>query len=216
MSTSDDFFTCPRHAGGLRLTPDACAALWARGRAADALDPVARCQGCRIGAGHASAPLSASETRPPRVCVGCGAHCGGTTGRRLVVARGLCVSCYNRERELATGRYRRGRPPQRDPLPCRTLVVAGIAVVHPAGSLAALTLWALREARHLGPVARQSPDAERLQLLLCALNGRQILCGDPVQSAFWPGSYQSGPARRGTALVARQSPDAERAGPARG
>jgi hypothetical protein len=177
MPTPADLFTCPRHPGDLRLTPDACAALWARGRAADALDPVARCQGCPIGAGHARAPLSAAEPRPPLVCVGCGAPCGGTTGRRLVVACGLCVSCYNRERECALGADRRGRPPKRTALVALTLTVNGTVLTHPAGERVTLALWALR----------QTPGATV---------SRSLPYGSPWQHSWLPGLGLRGPRPR--------------------
>ena len=99
----DGLFVCPRHPGGLRLTPGACAASWHRRQGqADRFHP---CHGCAIGAAHARAP--APEPAPARAC----AFCERPSGHRLIFGV-LCASCYNRTREVAVGADRRGRVPQ--------------------------------------------------------------------------------------------------------
>lgn len=167
MCSSDDVFVCPRHAGGLRLTPVACAAMWRRGRNADPLDAVASCKGCQIGAGHAgeaNAPLEPS----PGLCVRC-----GSTGRRMIHSRGVCVSCYNREREIARGADRRGKPPRKPAqVPILAVDISGRPVRRQAAGRVELTLWALRNSA------------------VGAVVSRYVLRGSPVQAALWPGCWR--------------------------
>lgn len=167
-SGNDEAFTCPRHAGGLRLTPAACAAMWRRGKAADPLDSIALCQGCAIGAGHAGEPMAApAPSVPPKVCVRCGAVCG-LAGPRLVPSRGVCVSCYNREREIARGADRRGKVPRKPAQVAALRVDADGAMVHrQAAGRVELTLWALRAGAQA--VSRHVPR------------------GSPLQMSLWPG-----------------------------
>ena len=69
---ADGRFVCPRHAGGLTITPAFCARLFARGEAAGrSRDPVdlvavAPCMGCPTGAHHAGhdAPAAAPAFVP--------------------------------------------------------------------------------------------------------------------------------------------------------
>ena len=100
-----ELFTCERHRGDLRLTVGACAANYRRAKAVEPWDTMAPCKGCPIGASHAGEPLT-PPAPPPRLCLRC-----GVTARRLIHNQ-LCMSCYNRERELLTGHYRRRSPPQ--------------------------------------------------------------------------------------------------------
>jgi hypothetical protein len=100
-----EMFTCPHHVGNLRLTPQACAQNWKRARKAEPWDALRVCRGCEIGAGHAG-ETPAPQAPSARECL----RCGGTD-KRLVRGQ-ICISCYNRERELLTGRYRRTVPPQ--------------------------------------------------------------------------------------------------------
>ena len=76
------------------------------------------CIGCSIGALHAGVPLTlpACPKPTPRVCVRCRrtASAYGTQSNgwvRLVQQRTLCVSCFNREREVAVGRNAKGTKP---------------------------------------------------------------------------------------------------------
>lgn len=104
-----DLFVCTRHRGELTLSPQSCAGLWKRAHkdavhdAGHALQP---CLGCAIGAQHAGMP---QPTLPAPACL-C-AWCGRTSIR---LARGLCISCYNRLKEYVVGRDRRGHLPRRE------------------------------------------------------------------------------------------------------
>lgn len=101
---SIELFTCPRHPGGLRLTESSCAAQWQRGRLAAPWDSVYRCHGCEIGAANAGCPPP--PPAPGRtLCCRC-----GRIGMRLIRGQ-ICVSCYNREREVRIGKDRRGNVP---------------------------------------------------------------------------------------------------------
>jgi len=99
-----ELFECPRHTGQLRLTTTSCAKNWQRAKKAEPWDSLRVCRGCEIGAMNAGeAPTP--EAPPDRACLRCGA-----TDQRLV-RKQICVSCFNREREVLTGRYRRASPP---------------------------------------------------------------------------------------------------------
>jgi hypothetical protein len=100
-----ELFECPRHAGHLRLTPNACAQNWQRAKKAEPWDTLRVCRGCEIGANHAG-EAPAPQAPSSRECLRC-----GDADKRLVRGQ-ICISCYNRERELLTGRYRRTVPPQ--------------------------------------------------------------------------------------------------------
>lgn len=91
-------FTCPRRDGNLRLTEHACAQSFLK-RQGDQHHP---CHRCEIGAGHAGASL-----QPERgtACAWC-----GNSGRLIFSC--ICVSCFNRCREIVTGKFRRGKPPK--------------------------------------------------------------------------------------------------------
>lgn len=118
-------FRCERHAGGLTLTPAGCARLYQRAKV-EARDPSCRlweCRGCAVGASHAGEPAPAPA--PSRACPRCGARAA-----RLIRARAgwpVCVSCYNREREVLRGRNARGGRPR--------LVLATVAVWASAGAV---------------------------------------------------------------------------------
>lgn len=106
MCSDLDLFECPRHPGGLRLTPAACATMWRRGkRCADMSDPLWPCSGCPIGAQHAGEAPDRGIGAIDSVC----SRCLRPAGKFV---RGVCVSCYNREREVRVGRDRRGHRPQ--------------------------------------------------------------------------------------------------------
>jgi hypothetical protein len=100
-----DLFACPRHPGGLRLLPTACAAMWRGGKAAEPWDRLFPCRGCAIGATHAGETPNLAPCDDGRKCCFC-----GRTDQRLV-CRTICVSCANRLFELLRGRYRRDAPP---------------------------------------------------------------------------------------------------------
>lgn len=103
-----ELFTCPEHPGGLRLTPSACASQFQRAKGANPWDSVYRCHGCEIGAANAGCPPP--PPAPGRtLCCRC-----GRTGLRLIRGQ-ICVSCYNREREVRIGKDRRGNAPKSAP-----------------------------------------------------------------------------------------------------
>ncbi len=104
-------FACPNHSGGLTLTPSACAGMWQRARQLrhESYNPVEACCGCRIGAGHAGfedAPEERKTGLIDHICTRC--HRPAT---RFVYGR-ICISCYNRGREVIKGRNARGTAPK--------------------------------------------------------------------------------------------------------
>ena len=100
-------FECPSPSyNGLRLTPAACGQNWQRARTAQPWDRCFPCRGCAIGALHAGEATPAPEPGDDgRACLWC-----GRKGQRLT-GKVLCISCYNRSRELRTGSFRREAPP---------------------------------------------------------------------------------------------------------
>lgn len=138
-----DTFVCPRYPGGLTLSTGACASMWREGQHAQPWDRRYRCRGCEIGAGHAGAAAVAPPAPPDRECLRCGA-----VAPRLLRQQ-LCVSCYNRERELLTGRYRRKQPPRGLTIRHLQVLVAGLGA--PVAVSAASSLEALRVAARRAP-----------------------------------------------------------------
>jgi hypothetical protein len=87
------------------LTVTTCASLW---RAA--ADPhrmrYSTCRACPLGGRHAGiANVASGALRGLLVCSRC-----YRTSRRLILSN-LCVSCYNRQREVVRGKNARGLPP---------------------------------------------------------------------------------------------------------
>lgn len=134
-----DLFTCPRHAGDLTITPATCAQMYRRGKRAEPWDACARCRGCEIGAKHAGEIIVAEPAM--RECLRC-----GRKARRLIGNR-LCLSCYNRERELITGHYRRKKPPAGLRLTTLSILLDGHpqAVQITAASPVEALRWAARQ-----------------------------------------------------------------------
>jgi len=90
------------------LSAKACASRFRIAQTAkeEALEPVAHCRACIIGAAHANQAVTFySRWFDSEICPRC-----GQGGLRLVGNR-RCISCYNRERELRVGRNRRGHRP---------------------------------------------------------------------------------------------------------
>lgn len=90
------------------LTMGGCAGRWREAQTAtgERAERVQACRGCPIGAVHAGfAPIRYSPWFGLAICPRCGR---GTT--RMIGNR-RCVSCYNRQRELAAGRNARGNAP---------------------------------------------------------------------------------------------------------
>jgi hypothetical protein len=126
-------FTCVRD-DTVRITENGCAGLFRRARAArpERWHFLSKCLDCECGARHAGVELTPmrAERAPVRkgrtvpephavlngVCVRC-----GFSSERIVRFR-VCVSCYNREREVLLGRNAKGRAPTK-------LKLAGIRVL---------------------------------------------------------------------------------------
>lgn len=96
-------FQCPRHPGGLRLLPGACAASWRRGTTAKPWDAAYRCRGCAVGAEHAGEVAQPAPV--PARCCWC-----ERPGQRLIWGV-FCISCANRFLECVRGKDRRGNRP---------------------------------------------------------------------------------------------------------
>ena len=111
-------------ARALSLSTRGCARLYeaAQHRVPDPWESTAACKFCPIGARHAGttvAPMAKAVSDLRKICPRC---C--RPAARLI--RGHhCVSCYNRGREAAVGRNRKGsRPALADQLHTEVLVVA--------------------------------------------------------------------------------------------
>jgi hypothetical protein len=155
MCPQDELFTCPRHAGGLRLMPKSCGAMWLRAakHCADRSDPLHPCVGCAIGANHAGQPPERSQSSCDVVCPRC-------MRSATKIVKGVCVSCYNREREVRIGRDRRGHVPisARLPVPMTIMLVTASGFVsfeRHAVSLLEVMVFAAQ--RHRDPVAFYPP-----------------------------------------------------------
>lgn len=166
-----ELFTCPNHPGNLRLTREACAKQYQAGKKTKPWDRLYLCKGCALGAEHAGEAPAPAQPKE-RECLRCGA-----TGRRLVRNQ-ICVSCYNRERELLTGRYRRRSPPRNLALSEHEIHLAGgfqPEVVLAASSVEAL-LWAARA--HPGqPIVAASRTHRLSWSALCASPQMSLLPG---------------------------------------
>ena len=101
-------FDCARRR--LRLSVPGCARLFLSARADRPLPHEGRhgCLGCPVGAAHAGVELPPSPAIEAlhAVCP----RCRRVNGR--IIHGRLCVSCYNREREVRVGRNRKGGVPR--------------------------------------------------------------------------------------------------------
>lgn len=70
--------------------------------------PIEKCIGCQIGAAHAGD--SAPQHRGSAIGILTCCRCHQQASR--IVCGGICVSCFNREKEVATGRNAKGMPPR--------------------------------------------------------------------------------------------------------
>ncbi len=96
-------FRCDRQSATISV--DACRSMWTAGNAAGS-ERCTACKGCSIGALHAGQQLAnLSPLYGARICARC--HRGAT---RLIEGH-LCISCYNRQRELRVGRNAKGVAP---------------------------------------------------------------------------------------------------------
>jgi hypothetical protein len=99
------YFQCDKLLASLSVK--SCADMW-RSATMAGNERLTRCKNCTVGAGHAGeAEASVSPLRGAIVCARC--H---ETGRRLV-AKHLCVSCYNRQLEIIKNQNARGVAPSR-------------------------------------------------------------------------------------------------------
>ncbi|HED33724.1 MAG TPA: hypothetical protein ENJ08_05825 [Gammaproteobacteria bacterium] len=111
MTESTDLFTCPNHAGNLKISEASCASMWQRARSLrnESYNPIEACCGCAIGARCAGCDEDAQERKMgliDHICTRC--HRPAT---RFVYGR-ICISCYNRGREVMIGKNARGAVPK--------------------------------------------------------------------------------------------------------
>lgn len=103
-------FRCQRMSATLQVTN--CSRMWSEANNAKPKPQCSTspCKGCSIGAEHAGiSDVSQSNLSGSPICARC--H---RVGSRMVGAH-ICVSCWNREREMLIGRNRRGVPPKFHP-----------------------------------------------------------------------------------------------------
>lgn len=104
--TDKPYFRC--HARGATLSSPACATMWstvqvAEGPKAERLEV---CRLCPIGAAHAGETVvTRSKLFGSSICPRC------RRGTTRMINGTRCVSCYNRERELAAGKNAKGTAP---------------------------------------------------------------------------------------------------------
>lgn len=101
-------------------------------------DPLAACRGCVIGAAHAGAvAVSYSSLYGASVCPRC------RKGVTRMIGSKVCISCYNRAREVAAGKNARGNAPTKiialTPVRVRSSVNGGH--VQQIGSAAAVDIF---------------------------------------------------------------------------
>lgn len=83
------------------------------------------CQACPIGQRHAAEhSLKVHQSKPATTCV----RCERQPGRRLL-EHGICISCYNRQREVIRGRDRKGNVPGLT-LHVADLLIRGVPPAH--------------------------------------------------------------------------------------
>ncbi len=112
------YFSCARYG---TLSMQSCARNFTEAPKRVREGRFAGCIGCAIGRGHAgedgATPIDCTVKRR-RVCVRCRRN-GMETGSRfvgrmrLVREHTICISCYNREREVACGRNAKGTLPMK-------------------------------------------------------------------------------------------------------
>ncbi len=104
-----ELFTCTKT--GMRLTPAGCGRLYLSTHEKRPKEWEGRfaCLGCQVGkvnaGGEPAGPAELAAEVWHDVCARC-----LTSGSRVINGR-LCVSCYNRDREAAIGRDRKGHRP---------------------------------------------------------------------------------------------------------
>lgn len=155
LPTATSLFECQRQRA--TLSRAGCARLWqsAQTRRPNTWEGRWHCQGCSIGAAHAGRGTSLAGSTEAiaairRVCPRC-----RRPAARLINGC-LCVSCFNRSREVARGRDAKGNRPQlSDILHTGTLTVIdheGGRKVERAQVMGLVELMILAAQRASGPV----------------------------------------------------------------
>lgn len=144
MAPGLDLFRCT--ALSATLSTVGCAKRWREGsvppkRVSDddwRPDPLAACRGCSIGAAHAGAvAVSYSSLYGASVCPRC------RKGVTRMIGAKVCISCYNRAREVAAGKNARGNAPTKIVAltPVRVRSAVNGAHVQQIGSAAAVDIF---------------------------------------------------------------------------
>jgi hypothetical protein len=144
------YFECER----LRatLSTQACADRW------NAAVSGTTCCGCHIGREHnlrtsPGAAMGPKVRAPSRECLRC-----GRTDLRLIKRDGVCVSCFNRQREWHIGQNSKGDPPAHfEPLSTFT-----VATETPAGDVVHHAVEARHAAEAVGVAAMRLTSGSRL------------------------------------------------------
>ena len=116
------YFTCARYG---TMSPGSCARNYTDAPNQVKSGRLAGCVGCPIGRQHAGVDIQSAKAvgdpttqtyRP--VCLRCRRSGRDSTSRliarmRLIRGHTICVSCYNREREVLHGKNSKGAPPRK-------------------------------------------------------------------------------------------------------
>lgn len=87
-----------------------CAEMWREANGKTPPERLAKCRNCPIGAAHAGeASFEVSVLRGSGICSRC--HRGGMR----LIGGDICVSCWNRQREVIRGFNAKGKPPKHHP-----------------------------------------------------------------------------------------------------
>jgi len=163
-------FRCTRRAAALR--PAACAANWEKAQELrnGAGGTAEVCRACPVGAAHAGKAVS---YRNPLFGIDLCPRC--RRGGMRVVGNRLCISCYNREREVRIGRNRKGTVPHKLELrPCK------IGVILDAGTAAE------RRVIFESAAARDERELEIVVLRVTAGHVQFFeVSGAPVKASKW-------------------------------
>ncbi len=112
-SVPGDYFRCDRY--GL-MSAASCGRNYRSAPAAAREGRLGGCLGCEVGAAHCGGPANATRPGPVLVCARCrrGADQFTNSIGRVRMVRGgtICVSCFNREREVLAGRNAKGTKPK--------------------------------------------------------------------------------------------------------
>jgi hypothetical protein len=151
-----DLFECPGLAGNVKLTAYGCANNWHRARKehADKGHALYACRGCPIGAANAGEPEQHDSVALEGVCVRC--HRPST---RLLKEKSICVSCWNREREVRIGKDRRGHVPKSLPRARQHVVTATgpdgpVDLAWSSASAVETVLYAMKKTQGSGVVSK--------------------------------------------------------------